>query len=546
MCSGRAWATPERDRAKVWDLVDGWAEAETDDKAKAGLRERIRRFAFTHSGHRRGLDGETRYRARAAYEKLEPRDIVVRHAWLFADQWVHESADEIEGNALDYAERAKRIASLRTSAMGEIWSERGFEGVTALLSGGGAPDIVGYSLGRNVTDAKTRVTILRQFLSIDGDLENEVDGCMRGLFRSIEGEARDEALSSAAEGADADRIVRLFRCTPFGQDTWRLLDRYGDEIRDRYWRTVSPPWNRYSDEELNELIDRLLEAKRPRTAFSVAGLDWPRIETSRLKRLLFDAGTVDAESEGHYGLEPYQISEALDSLDGRTGVTSDEMERLEFMYIEALDHSKHGIAHLGRRIAGSPIFFVQTLELAFKRDDDEQGPSGWRVEAPERGRRRARAAYRLLGRINRIPGTTEDGKIDTEALFTWVTETRRLCAEYGRVKIGDQYIGRLLAKAPAEEDNSWPCLPVCEAMERIDSHEIGGGFDTGVRGAGWRAIGKGGVQERDLAVKYRRWAKQRAFEYPRVGAVLESIAASYEGDAKWHDNEAKVDQRLER
>ena len=26
--------------------------------------------------------------------------------------------------------------------------------------------------------------------------------------------------------------VRLFRCAPFGQSTWRLLDRYGKEVKD--------------------------------------------------------------------------------------------------------------------------------------------------------------------------------------------------------------------------------------------------------------------------------------------------------------------------
>ncbi len=537
----RVQGLPDEGQARVWALIDGWAASETDDKAKAGLREQIRRFAFP--------GGETKDRARAAYDKLEPRDLVIRHAWLFAGSWIDLAVEDIEGENMNYDRRAERIQMLRTQAMGEIWVDRGFEGVMALLSGGGAPDVVGYSLGQNVTDAKTRVTILRQFLSIDGDLENKVDGCMGGLFRSIKGEARDEALSSAAEGADADRIVRLFRCVPFGRDTWRLLDRYGKAIQERYWWTVSPSWNRYSDAELTELIDRLLAAKRPRVAFDAVNLDVSRIETSRLKRLLFDAGTADTEPEKHYRLEPYWISKALDSLDGRPGVTADEMARLEFMYIEALDRSEHGIPNLERYIVESPLFFVWVLALMFKRNDDREDPPEWRIEDPERGRWFAHASYRLLNRINRISGTGEDGKIDTEALFTWLTETRRLCAEYGRAKSGDRYIGRLLAKAPAEEDDSWPCLPVCEVMQRIGSHEIGQGFSLGVRnqrGMTSRAIGEGGAQERALAAKYRSWAERRSIDYPYVGSVLESIAAYYHRDAVWHDDKAKIDQRLER
>ena len=33
---------------------------------------------------------------KAAYAALEPTDILNKHAWLFRDGWVEESADEIE------------------------------------------------------------------------------------------------------------------------------------------------------------------------------------------------------------------------------------------------------------------------------------------------------------------------------------------------------------------------------------------------------------------------------------------------------------------
>ena len=544
----RVQGLPGGDQAKVWNLIDGWTESETDEEAKAGLRERIRRFAFTRRGRRLGPDGGTKDRARSAYEKLEPRDPVVRHAWLFANQWVHESSDEIENDDLDSVERAKRIDALRASAMGEIWSARGFEGVTALLSGGGAPRVVGDSLGRNITDAEARVGILQQCLSIDGDLENKIDGCMGGLLRSVEGEARDAALSSAADGTDADRIVRLFRCAPFGWDTWRLLDRYDDAIRTRYWRTVSPSWNRHGDAELNEIVDRLLEAKRPRAAFEAVRLDCPRIETSRLKRLLFDVVAVEVETDSRYQLKGYSISDALDSLDGRAGVAPDEMAWLEFMYIKSLDHSRHGIPNLERWIVESPVNFVQVLALRFKRRDNGQDPPEWRIEDPEQRVGMASAAYSLFRKISCIPGTGENGGIDTEALSAWIAETRRLCAENGRAEIGDRYIGQLLSRAPAGKDGLWPCLPVCETMERIASHDIGVGFDMDVRnrrGMTSRAYGEGGAQERELAAKYRHWAELRACDYPCVSAVLENIATRYDWEAKRHDDKAKIDQRLE-
>ena len=535
-----------KDQSLVWDLIDAWVNSGSDERAKAGLRERIRRFAFTRLGRRRELNDATKNRARMAYEKLQPRDPVVRHAWLFAQHWIEASDDEIEDENFDYSKHNERIQKLRAAAMKEIWEVRGFEGMTALLSLSNAPDTVGGSRGLSITDANVRTDFLQQCLSFTGDLESKVDGCIQGFLASVDDEARGTILFAVAEGMDTGRIVRLFRCAPFRQDTWSLLDQCGEEIQDRYWQEVVPQPNRHSEAELIEIIDRLLEAKRPRAAFDAVELDWRHVETSRLKRLLFAVATMDGEPAGHYVLEAYRVSEALKSLDGRTGVSSDEMARLELLFVEALDYGEHGLPNLERQIAESPTLFVQVLALVFKRNDDGQDPPEWRIEDLRRSGL-ASAAYRLLDRIERIPGTGSDGKVKAEALLEWVTEARRLCAKHGRVDVGDQMIGQLLSKAPPEENESWPCLPVCDAMERIASRHIGIGFNVGVqsaRGATSRAIDEGGAQERELAAKYRVWAKQRAFDYPHVSGVLESVAADYDWQAKREDTDVEIEKRL--
>lgn len=536
---------PEKDQTVVWDLVEAWANSESDERVKAGFREHIRRFAFTRLGQKRDLNDATKDRARVAYEKLQPLDPVVRHAWLFAQHWIEPSDGEIEEGNFDYSKHNKRTRKLRVAAMKEIWAKRGFEGVTALLSLGNAPDIVGGSLALSIADATVETGFLRKCLSTGGDLESKVDGCIGGFLAAVDDDACGAVLSALAEHMDNDRIVRLFRCAPFGQDTWRLLEQYGEVIRDRYWREVEPQiWNRHSETELMEIIDRLLEAKRPRAAFHAVRLDWSQVETSRLKRLLFAVATVDGESAGHYLLEAHRVSEALKSLDGRTGVRSDEMARLELLFVEALDYSEHGLPNLERQIAESPTLFVQVLALVFKRNDDGQDPPEWRIEDLRRAGL-ASAAYRLLDRIGRIPGTEGDGKINAETLLNWITEARRLCAEHDRIEVGDQMIGQLLSKAPPEEDDSWPCLPVCDAMERIASRHIGIGFNSGVHnGRGAQLRGEGGLQERELATKFRGLARQRAFDYPYVSSVLEHVAADYDRQAGWWDTQAKIEERL--
>ena len=539
---------PEKYQIETWDQIDAWAMgAETSDEAKAHLRERIRRFAFTRHGRRRGVRGEGLDRARAAYERLEPRDPLVRHSWLFVNFWVEPSADEVEEEDFDHKKRAELTRRLRLSAIKEIWSEHGIQGITTLLTKCAVPGVVGEALGTIIADADARVAFLRQCLLVPADPERHMDMCIQGFLASIEDDSRAAILAVAAQGVDTHGTARLFRCAPFRQHTWRLLDRHDPEVRDRYWQEVAPDWNRFTETELSELVDRLLDAKRPRAAFSATRLDWSKIDTQRLKRLLFDMATVDAEPADHYAPESYRISEAMRELDGRGDVARNEMAGLEFLYIETLDHSERGVPNLEQWVSESPIGFVQILAMVFKSDDGGQEPPEWKGRDDDNRAALAFAAYSLLDRISRIPGTKDGGGIDEGELSGWITEVRRRCANYGRARIGDQYIGQILSRGPSDEHGVRPCLAISEAMEAIGSQDIASGFVVGTLNAPGvfsRAIEEGGEQERELAKEYRGWAKQRSANYPYVGSILESIATAYDREASRQDDEAEIERRL--
>jgi len=536
----------KKDQISVWNLIDAWADSETDENAKAGLRERIRSFAFTRLSRRFRLQDTTKTRARVSYKKLQPRDIVIRHAWLFDQHLVEDPDDESDDEKFDFEKSNKTTFDLRAAAMQEIWGERGLEGVTALLSLTEIPGVAGESLVECITDINAQADFLRQCLSITGDLERKVGFCMHGFLNSLGDKARGTLLSMTADSMVADQIVRLLCYAPFKHDTWRLLDQYGEEIRNRYWQKISPSPHGHSETEMSEVVECLLEAKRPRAAFYAVGLDWARIETSQLKRILSDIATVDAEPDGQYRPGSYYISEALKSLNGRSGVSPDKMAQFEFIFLDALEHSEHGIPNLERHVAKSPTTFVQLLALAFKRNDDGQDPPEWGINDPKHRENRALKAYRILDRIECIPGTDKDGKVDFQTLLAWVTEVRKLCAKHGRATIGDQYIGQILSKSLAEEDGDWPCLPVCDVMESVASQGIKDGFVIGVynrRGVVTRGLSEGGEQEREIAERYRGWARLHE-DYPFVRSTLEIIATDYDHQAEGWDNESKTRKRL--
>lgn len=535
----------DRDQMAVWDRVDAWTEATRDSVAKASLRERIRRSAFTRRAERRGLKAKTRDRAREAYERLLPKDLVARHSWLFASQWVEESASELQDENYDHHGRAERIHGLRVEAVREIWLLHGVDGIAQLSARSEAPVAIGHALASLLVDIDGAMAFVDRFLQITGQASDRADGCMRGFVHATTEAFWQQIFSSVKRSGAIDNVVRILKCGPFSERTWRLLAQADGEASARYWCEVVPYWNRHTDAELLEVIDRLLEVNRPCAAFHVVSHDWERVETSRLKRLLHAVGTSNEEPKAVRQMSDYEISDALNALDGRAGVSVDDMAQFEFMFIGATDHESHGIPNLERQLVQVPSLFVQAVALAYGRRDGGKDPDGWRIEEEARRVALARGAHRLLDRISQVPGTEEDGTISADVLQRWLREARQLCAHHGRTEIGDQCIGQWLSRVRLQEDGVWPCRAICEAMEAIASEHLAIGFRVGTansRGVHCRA--EGGSQERELSDVYRDWGRKLAFEFPYVSSILEEIAVSYDREADWHDSEMNLRRRI--
>jgi hypothetical protein len=141
-----------------------------------------------------------------------------------------------------------------------------------------------------------------------------------------------------------------------------------------------------------------------------------------------------------------------------------------------------------------------------------------------------------------VPGSDDQGTIDSAVLQDWVKRARKLLAAAGRGEIGDSKIGEILSAAKREPDQPWPPVPVCEIIELTRSRTLERGLEIGVynrRGVTVRMPHDGGGQERALAERYRRDAEALRFDWPRTAACLDRIATTYEVDANREDLSAE-------
>lgn len=529
-------------QSKIWDLVDKWADT-ADDKDRSIVRERVRVTTMTRRARvRKGgrAATETDHRAKATFARMEPIDPVQKHAWLFRNSWVDESADEIVDDQFDYGAREDRIARQREDAVRDVFANSGILGVLQLAESGDA----GFNVGLSFATVSAHDAAL-----VDALIEIVEGGVAEGARLSVVmgiliQSAERGVLADAARRISSEKLVTLLTAAKFCDATWKLVDTFGTEVSNQYWREVLPNWNR-DLEEVIVAIDRLVKARRPRAAFQFAHWELKGLPPRVVFDLLVAVAHGSDEPTGSYLLDQHDLRRAFESLNKSGDINADEMAALEFRYIDIFDNEQGHPENLERAIAKDPELFVQAIGFAFKRSDDSEDPAEFIVEDEAVRKNRAQSGYKVLNALTRVPGENDDGTIDTRALVAWIEQVRAGSAAIARSDIADQMIGKLLSHAPADAEGVWPSIAIRDALEQIMTEHLERGICVALfNSRGAHARGEGGNQEREIAERYARWADAIEYTHPRVAAMHRSMERSYLRDAEREDTDAKASRRL--
>ena len=545
---------------RVWTLIEAWAKDEADDANKAAMREKIRVSMLSrHGGLREKRNARVvalNRKAKAVYAALEPSDLLNKHGWLFRDTWVQESADELEdGKEMDFQKREERIQKMRVNAMREIHDQYGFDGLLELAKSGKASWQIGWFAAKDLFSEKEiqkflRLAFQQMLEGRDGvyPFKNLISGALRAIS---DDDKREFVLKAIAADLSEEEMACILMLAPFGKSTWKLVDALAETAQDKYWTEVEPEWIHHSDEENNEGVERLLKAGRPRAAFSYIRFQLKNIDAQVLFRLLSDIAKGGKDRPGDYVLDPYNLKEAFKYLNKSPVLTIDQKAGLEFAFIDVLAQpwanrtEGYGISNLERYVEAHPEVFVRVVTWVFKRKDDGSDPAEFQIH-PDQRKNMAERGYKLLETMERIPGHDDLGELKADRLSKWIAAVRQPCAELSRADIADHYLGKLLAHAPVGEDGIWPCEPVRHVMEEIQSEPMMEGARTGVYNSrGVHLRGESGDQERELADKYRGWAKALQISHSYVSSkLLMELVKTYEREANREDTEAGIRRRL--
>ena len=537
------------DLDRLVNEVERWSLNAADEE-KAELRHNLRNRNVMRA-YQENADSEELIAALQRMEDaLEPDTAAARHRWLFQDTHIEWRAlVEDEGNGwLSWQEREVLVQERRAEAMAEIEAELGEDAIVpfalnvkhpeavaqVLVPFEAPPETVAKWVGRVLPIAPTEATktFLRHVLWTAG--RTDLSAAISLL--------KDQGILARPELRQ-----RIAEFLPSQATGWDVAASLGEEAEKTYWHSAYVIIrDEMPNKDVGYAINKLISAKRPRSALAAARLQPERIEPQKWVYIL-EAIAKGEEPEGPFP-GSYELDRVLERLDKSPDISDEQIAGLELPFVQLLcgygHRSDKRTLALHRELARKPELFIQLLCWEYKRRDGSVEPQNTSQEHQEF---LANLAYHTFEGWNTIPGLDENGEIDANAFRSWSTEALKLASGADRLEVAETHLAALLARFARHRawDNWLPDV----ILEFINNPTNGGlrkKFRMGVhnaRGVTSRGPYDGGAQERRLAENYRKLAVRYRNSYPRTSSLLISIAESFERDANQHDERAAVGER---
>lgn len=471
-------------------------------------------------------------------ELFQPKDGLLAIAWLFEKDMAELPVAREDA---DYNETRRASAEARTNAIRELVISHGTASVRRFAAIVHMPGLVGQAVADALPEAQANDILVDALKSENNADRNLAHGLTYSMWAKSGNAWTDRMVARVTgEGVSAEHLANFFSSLPTDSYHFEHVTRAGTEVERTYWKQVRTIWVDESTEAVIFALNKLIEAERGYAAVELAGFRHAALPADVLIRVL-DAAVNASDRDGDQVMFGHYVEQIFQELD-KAGISDDELARLEWAYLQLLDDSQERAPQaLYRSLATSPAFFADIVAALYKRDD------GVPEEAPADEKRVATVAQQAFHLLEawKIPPGLVNGKIDAVALKTWVEAAREACRKRGRLKSGERHIGQVLAFSPMGSDGCWPAEGIRDVIDEFGGADIGRGFYLGVvnsRGITSRMPTDGGEQERDLATRYRAWAKLAELEWPLTASRLSEIASHYDYDAKRHDDDAEKGQ----
>ena len=456
---------------------------------------------------------------------FQPLSASDQHRWLFQpDAWMLlEDLSPFDSNS---RERDDALRERQAKAVADIHAEGGTKAVLEFASAVRAP--------RNVGTALARVSPPGCDAMMGEELANREPGTLEAARAYFTMRFRQDGWApidtQIAASSSPEVTAELLRASRDLEGAWERLDEMDEEIRDKYWQTLTENDVPYNEDLEIEVARRLGHAGRAGTAVNFLAYysyhlaedpEYARAAT-QLLAMLAEQGSGESIDLAHDSL-----TDLIEAINRHIDIVGEEeVARIEWLYLPLLGWgAKTPLLH--KMLAQDPEFFAEVAKIAYSNEAESDTSSD---DDEDEGSQRALAAYGLLHDWPVPPGLDETGQVDANRLRNWIAQARKCLSETDCSKMGDVSIGAALAAAPTN-DQGIPDPVVCDVIEDIASEDMEAGYSTAVfnsLGVVGSSIGGGREKYSALEERYRAISRQLNHRWHRTASIYTQLADSYQ------------------
>lgn len=444
---------------------------------------------------------------------LEPKDIFFKHQRLFVSFWNEYRIME------DYQRSYKEELAKKQELVQEIHTQYGIRGV--------------MKFGRAVDRAEEICTLFGFGASMD---------TIRELLLYYKDIKRDRTLAFVAlqsflnqhgyatllqiglrEELNDDLILDILTNFVYCDTLKSVMEALIPERKYDFWKKVKLPYGYMDgcDIDLKALLGSLVASERYTEIVNLLGNSpkIPSINVDLLYMSLEQAATATDADE----LNPNAALKLIEYLQENDSFDLNRLSVIEWYYLPLFrDDSKIKPRALKLRLASSPAFFCQFIEMAFKRHHEV------RTEKEEMNEGLSRRLFDVIFKFDVVPGMDENGVFHEDKFLSWTQEAIQWSIDNDREDVTKQTIGNGISYLPIDKEHLLP-RSVLEFLDHRENKSVRSGYSVGIynqRGA--HIVDPEGKEEKELAKRYQDIADAvRAKGYSRFAETLDQIAEDY-------------------
>lgn len=454
-----------------------------------------------------------------AAKAIKPLDTAVVHQRLFNDYDHHFFTSD------DYDAEAKKVAQMRTDAVGEILKANGPAYFLEMAKAVKLPLELGGALGR-LGRVELDELVLPGLLETGKPLFELMAGYVWARYYQA---TIDWVKSIDVTSWTPMQVGIFFARLPFTSEVWNLAEARLGNDRGEYWRRIGP--NPYQAQgHLRNAAQKSLDNGRPELA--VACLNAMHHLKEEIPVPLAIAAVIQlvTNSTAIRRFDRHELLEVIKAIQESPDAKEEDVYEIELQCLPLLDRFSGGRPlFLERRLANDPGFFHEVITVCFRSEvDAEKG-----IEPDQDKKDRAKHVFGLIYNWHTPPGTTRVHKLDQTVFAEWFAKVQRLCEASGHWAIAQQMIGKALMYGPAGLVEMLNLPVVAKTLDAPEHDHVRRGLRMEIfnsRGVHGFTRGK---EELQFAQRYREHAtKYDLAKYPRIAEMLRSLAEGYEREAE--------------